>query len=160
MAVQTAESAVISHDGTPIGYRQIGHGPGLVVLHGMMESSQSHIQLAEALADTFTVYLPDRRGRGMSGTHGDRYNIQKEVEDLDALLAATGAEYIFGVSLGALVCLRAALTLPAVRKAAIFDPPLIGSLPTDFIARFHREIAAQTAHSHDVVRRRKTCCAG
>ena len=59
--------SVISADGTLIGYRQLGQGPGLVLVHGAMESAQSHMQLAEALADTFTVYLPDRRGRGMSG---------------------------------------------------------------------------------------------
>jgi len=56
-----------------------------------MESSQSHIELAEALADTFTVYVPDRRGRGMSGPFGDGYSVQKEIEDLDALLTKTDA---------------------------------------------------------------------
>src|SRR5690348_4242592 len=59
-------SSVTSKDGTTIGYRQLGHGPGVVLLHGAMESAQSHLQLAEALADTYTVYLPDRRGRGLS----------------------------------------------------------------------------------------------
>ena len=57
--------SVTSKDRTIISYRQIGHGPGLMVLHGIMESAQSHMQLAEALADSFTVYLPDRRGRGL-----------------------------------------------------------------------------------------------
>src|SRR5260370_21923449 len=54
--------SVTSHDGTTISYRQLGHGPGVVMLHGSMESAQSHMQLATALADAFTVYLPDRRG--------------------------------------------------------------------------------------------------
>src|SRR5258708_5303263 len=76
--------SVPSQDGTAIGYRQLGHGPGVVLVHGAMESAQSHLQLAEALADAFTVYLPDRRGRGRSGPYGNDYGIQKEVEDLDA----------------------------------------------------------------------------
>ena len=135
--------SVTSKDGTIIGYRQIGRGSGLVVLHGIMESAQSHTQLAETLADSFTVYLPDRRGRGNSGSYGSDYNIQKEVEDIDALLTKTGAQYIFGVSMGAVISLQAALTLPAIQKIALFDPPLIinGSVPTDFLARYNEEIS-------------------
>ena len=60
---------VTSSDGTTIGYRQLGHGPGVVVLHGAMESAQSHMQLADSVSSSFTVYLPDRRGRGMSGPY-------------------------------------------------------------------------------------------
>jgi pimeloyl-ACP methyl ester carboxylesterase len=135
--------AVTSRDGTTIGYRQVGQGPGLVVLHGTMESSQSHLQLAEALADTFTVYLPDRRGRGLSGPFGDGYGVRKEIEDLDALLTRTGAQYVLGISSGAIVLLRAALALPAIRKAVIFEPPLAldPAWSTDFEARYEREIA-------------------
>src|SRR5215467_10066128 len=82
---------VTSRDGTTIGYRQLGHGPGVVLLHGANESAQSHMRLAELLADAFTLYLPDRRGRGLSGLFGTDYSMQKEIEDLDALLTKTGA---------------------------------------------------------------------
>src|SRR3954470_3608775 len=78
--------AVTSRDGTPIGYRRLGQGPGVVLLHGAMESAHSHMQLAAALADAFTVYLPDRRGRGRSGPYSADYSIQKDIEDMDALL--------------------------------------------------------------------------
>ncbi len=141
--MQGTSNSVTSKDGTTIGYRQSGHGPGIVMLHGSMEWSESHVQLAEALADTYTVYLPDRRGRGMSGPHGKDYSIQKEVEDVDALLTETGAHYIFGVSSGALVALQSALSLDAIHKAVIFEPPLIvnGSLSTAFIARYNKELA-------------------
>ncbi|MDP9265131.1 MAG: alpha/beta hydrolase [Chloroflexota bacterium] len=90
--------SVISNDGTTIGYRQLGGGPGVVLLHGAVESAQSHMELADALADAYTVYLPDRRGRGMSGAHGKDHNIQRDVEDMDALLSKTGARCVFGVS--------------------------------------------------------------
>jgi pimeloyl-ACP methyl ester carboxylesterase len=135
--------SVTSKDGTTIGYRQIGHGPGVVLLHGIMESAQSHAQLAERLADTFTVYLPDRRGRGLSGPQGKDYGVQKEVEDLAALLAKTAAHQVFGVSAGALICLQGARVLPAIHKAALFEPPLLvsGSLSTAFLKRFDEEIA-------------------
>jgi pimeloyl-ACP methyl ester carboxylesterase len=136
-------SSVTSRDGTTISYRGLGCGPGVVVLHGTAESAQSHMQLAQALADRFTVYLPDRRGRGLSGPHGKDYSIEKEVEDLDALLTRTRAHYVFGVSSGAIVSLQAALGLPAIHKTAIFEPPLIinGSVPTAFVTRYDQEIA-------------------
>jgi pimeloyl-ACP methyl ester carboxylesterase len=135
--------SVISKDGTTIGYRQLGAGPGLVVLHGAMESAQSHMQLAEALADTYTVYLPDRRGRGLSGPYGRGSGVGEAVQDLDALLAKTDAHYVFGVSSGAIISLQAALTLPAIRKAAIFEPPLIvkGPAPSAWLTRFDDEMA-------------------
>jgi pimeloyl-ACP methyl ester carboxylesterase len=138
-----AAGFVISKDATTIGYRQLGRGPGLVLLHGAMESGQSHRQLAEALASSFTVYLPDRRGRGRSGPYGKEHGIQRDVEDMDALLTKTGAHFVFGVSSGAIICLEAALTLPAIQKAAIFEPPLVvnGSLPTAWLARFDQEMA-------------------
>ena len=143
VANDSITAAVTSKDGTTIGYRQLGHGPGLVILHGTAESSHSHIELAEALADAYTVYLPDRRGRGPSGTYGVGYGIAKEVEDLDAILTKTGAHYVFGVSVGAIVSLHAARTLPSIYKLAIFEPPFIlnGSPSTAFLARYDREIA-------------------
>jgi pimeloyl-ACP methyl ester carboxylesterase len=136
--------SVTSKDGTTIGYRRFGTGPGLVILHGAMESSQSHLQLAEALAGDLTVYLPDRRGRGLSGPFGSDYSIRREVEDLGALLAVTDARQVLGVSSGALITLQAALTLPALRKLAIFEPPLLvgGPALTASLARFDGEIAA------------------
>ncbi len=134
---------VTARDGGVIGYRQLGRGPGIVMLHGAMESAGSHMQLAEALADAFTVYLPDRRGRGLSGPYSQNYSMQTEVDDLDALLTQTGAHDVFGVSAGGLICLRAALTLPAIRKVALYEPALIvnHSISTAFLARYDREMA-------------------
>ncbi len=132
-----------SRDGTIIGYRQVGHGPGAVLLHGAMSSGYNHIQLAEALADAFTVYVPDRRGRGLSGPHGEDFDVKKEVEDLDAVLARTGAHNVFGLSSGAVIVLRAAPTLPAIHRAAIYEPPLSFTRKTAIaiLTRFDEEMA-------------------
>ena len=116
---------VTSRDGTAISYRQIGRGPGVVILGGAMETSASHMQLAAALADHYTFYAPDRRGRGLSGPAGADYRMRKEVEDLDALLTQTGAHAVMGVSAGGLILLQASLELPAIRKAALFEPALL-----------------------------------
>ena len=78
----------------------MGCGPGLVILHGGMRASQHYLRLAEALAQAFSVYIPDRRGRGLSGPPGEDYSIQKELEDLQALLHKTNAQMLFGHSAG------------------------------------------------------------
>lgn len=135
--------SVISQDGATIGYRQIGDGPGVVLLHGSNVSGQDFTQLGEALADVFTVYLPDRRGRGLSGPFGNDYSIQKEVEDLDALLTKTGVHQVFGVSAGGLICLEAARTLPAIHKMALWEPALLldGTTHTAWLKRYDQQMA-------------------
>lgn len=132
---------VTSKDGTVIGYRQFGKGPGLVLVQGTMGTAQNFMELALALADKYTVYVPDRRGRGISPTDVKDYCAQKEVEDLDALLEKTGAQYVFGLSAGAFISLQAALTLPAIHKLAIFEPPIfLEGMPVEMIARYEKEI--------------------
>ncbi len=135
--------SVTSKDGTPIGYRQFGHGPGVMLLHGGMSSGYNHMQLAEALADAFTVCVPDRRGRGLSGPYSEDHSLQKDVEDMDALLTKTGAHCVFGLSAGAMIMLQAALTLPAIHKAAIYEPPLFmdDAAPMAILTRFDQEMA-------------------
>jgi pimeloyl-ACP methyl ester carboxylesterase len=136
---------VTSRDGTRIGYRQVGRGPGLVLLHGSMQSAASHTVLATALADAFTVYLPDRRGRGRSGPAGEGYAVAREVEDVDALLTHTGARNLFGVSSSGLIALQSALMLPTIDRLAVYEPALLlpGYDPglTSWLPRFDREIA-------------------
>jgi len=77
---------VISKDGTKIGYRQLGNGAGLLLVHGGMMSSQNFMKLGEFLSSKFTVYIPDRRGRGLSGAHGDNYSLLAESNDLLAII--------------------------------------------------------------------------
>jgi pimeloyl-ACP methyl ester carboxylesterase len=135
--------SVISKDGATIGYRQLGHGPGLVMLHGSMSTGYNHLQLAELLVDVFTVYMPDRRGFGLSGPYGREHTVENDVEDLETLLAKTGAHNVMGVSAGSIICLKAALTLPAIHKLAIYEPPLFtdSSIPKAIMMRFDQEMA-------------------
>ena len=83
-----------SQDGTVIGFRQIGSGPGLIICHGGGRISQNYEKLAMELSDTFTVYIPDRRGRGLSGPEGRDYNMEKATDDLVKVIMLTSAEYI------------------------------------------------------------------
>jgi pimeloyl-ACP methyl ester carboxylesterase len=73
----------------------------------------------------------------------DDYSVQREIEDLDALLVKTGSHHVFGLSSGALIALQAVLTLPKIQKVAIFEPPLfINGAPIDLVRRYEREMAA------------------
>lgn len=137
------ELSVTSRDGTTIGYRRLGRGPGIVVVHGSMSSGYHHRQLAEALSGTYTVHLMDRRGRGLSGPYRDGHDIRRDVEDLQAVLTATGARDVFAVSAGALIALRAALRLPDIDRLALYEPLLFGDRATGerVMARYDRELA-------------------
>jgi pimeloyl-ACP methyl ester carboxylesterase len=116
---------VTSADGTKIGYRQMGKGAGLILVHGGVQSSQSFMELGRALSDDFTVYIPDRRGRGLSGGFGVHYSILSDCEDLRVLIRQTNAQNIFGLSSGAIITLQTAIIEPALKKIALYEPPII-----------------------------------
>lgn len=135
--------SVVSRDGTRIAYRRVGEGPAVVLLHGGAQAAQNLMRLAQALADEFAVYVPDRRGRGRSGPPSDGYGLRVECEDIEALLTETGARFVFGLSSGALIALQAALTLPTIERVALYEPPLSidHSTPIGWVARYDREVA-------------------
>src|ERR1700760_1513512 len=140
---ELSTGSVTSAHGTTIGYWQTGRGPAVVVLHGSNESAASHTQLAQALASQFTVYLPDRRGRGRSGPHQPGHSMRTEVEDLQAVVAATGAQSVFGVSISALIALRTALVTPSIRQVAAYEPALLldrSGRYTAWTGRFGQEL--------------------
>jgi pimeloyl-ACP methyl ester carboxylesterase len=135
---------VTSQDGTTIGYRQIGRGPGIVLVHGAMMTSQNFMKLATALSDAFTLYIPDRRGRGLSGPQGQDQDLAKEAEDMQALVQATHTHNIFGLSSGAIIALQTALVTSSLRKVAVYEPPLPVSgreSPRAWAERYDRELA-------------------
>lgn len=135
--------AVTSRDGTTIGYRQFGSGPALILLHGSMSSGAHHVELARLLSDTFTVFAPDRRGRGLSGPYRRGDELDQELEDLTALLDVSGATFVWGLSSGACIALHAARTMPTIEKVGIFEPPLVPdrAAAAAFLAGFDDEMA-------------------
>ena len=134
---------VTSKDGTKIGYRRTGQGPGIVLVQGAMGTAYNYQQLAADLANEFTVYVPDRRGRGMSPReYGTGHSIQNDVDDLDSMLTHAGAHFVFGLSSGAIITLEASRLLPSIHRAAIYEPPFyLEGVPVDKITRVYGEIA-------------------
>ena len=60
---------VVSRDGTAIAFDRIGNGPPVILVDGALcyRGMGQSGQLAELLAQHFTVFTYDRRGRGGSG---------------------------------------------------------------------------------------------
>jgi len=115
---------VTSKDGTGIAYDKVGKGPALVVVNGALANRAGGAELAQLLAPSFTVYSYDRRGRGGSGD-GKPYAVQREIEDLEAIIdAAGGSAYVYGKSSGAALALQATSLLGAkVKKLALYEAP-------------------------------------
>jgi pimeloyl-ACP methyl ester carboxylesterase len=140
---------VTSADGTTIAYETTGAGPALILVDGAMcyRGQGPARDLAAALADAFTVYFYDRRGRGDSGNTLP-WSAEREIEDLAALLAAAGGTaYLFGASSGAVLAADAANRLPGVTRLALYEPPFIVDdthppRPETFLAEIEALIAA------------------
>ncbi|MFD7158415.1 alpha/beta fold hydrolase [Kribbella sp. NPDC059898] len=113
---------VTSADGTTIAYDRVGTGSPVILVGGALCDRNSHRPLAEALADEYEVITYDRRGRGDSGDTAP-YDVQREVEDIAALLTATGGTTaIYGHSSGAALAAIAAVTLP-FSQVVMHEPP-------------------------------------
>ena len=115
-----------SKDGTTIAFDQQGAGPALILVNGAMttRSSGSNPELAKLLAQHFTVYSYDRRGRGDSGDTKP-YAVDREIEDIDAVIdKAGGSAFLYGVSSGAVLALDATVKLgDKVKKLAMYEAP-------------------------------------
>jgi pimeloyl-ACP methyl ester carboxylesterase len=117
---------VNSADGTPIAFERVGAGPPLLMVDaaGSYRDFRPLRPPVELLAEHFTVYLYDRRGRGASGDT-QPYAVEREVDDLAALVAeAGGSAPVYAMSSGGLLALHAAAGGLAIPKLALFEPPI------------------------------------
>jgi len=118
-AVQHVDSA----DGTPIAYRVSGTGQPMLLVHGSATSSADWLFVRPLLEDRLTVVTMDRRGRGDSGD-GPEYAIEREAEDVLAVLDAAGAQLLVGHSYGALCSILAAERADDLRRLVLYEPPI------------------------------------
>lgn len=141
---------VVSKDGTKIAYDRYGSGPAIVLVgaafqHRALDPSMG--TLAELLAPHFTVVNYDRRGRGDSGDTAP-YAVEREIEDIGALIAEVGAPAsLYGASSGAVLALDAAAHGLPVARVAAYEPPLIvdasrAPLPTNYVQHLDELVAA------------------
>lgn len=112
-----------SADGTEIAYERQGHGPAVVLVGGAFNDRHSSAELATALSPHFTAVSYDRRGRGDSGDTPP-YTVQRELEDLEAVIGAVGTTaFAHGMSSGGALLLRAAAAGVPLTRISVMEPP-------------------------------------
>jgi pimeloyl-ACP methyl ester carboxylesterase len=114
---------VTSRDGTSIAYERLGAGPAVILVGGAFVDRSENGPLAAELAERFTVYNYDRRGRGDSGDT-QPYAVAREIEDIEALIAeAGGPAHLYGLSSGGALVLEAAAAGVPVDRLAVYEVP-------------------------------------
>ena len=137
--------SVTSADGTRIEFETSGSDASLVLVAGAMGTKGSSWQrgFAAEFAKSFRVFSYDRRGRG--GSSDTRpYSVEREVEDLAAVCAATGGDaVVVGISSGAALVLEAAASRVPMRAAVAFEPPyMVGEHRKPNHVRYEAEVSA------------------
>ena len=127
---QMTHSITHSADGTPIAYETYGTGPVVVVVGGAFNDRNAGRELAQAVATHgLTGVAYDRRGRGDSGDTKP-YAVQREIEDLTAVISAAGdgaaasqPAHAHGISSGGGLVLEAIAAGAPVATASVLEPP-------------------------------------
>jgi pimeloyl-ACP methyl ester carboxylesterase len=126
--ITRATDSVTSADGTRITYEVSGRGPALVLVDGGMcqRAMGPSRGLAAQLRDRFSVYAYDRRGRGDSGPGTSPWSVDRELDDLAAVLHAAGTgAHLFGSSSGAVLALEAARQGMTTGHVVAYEAPFI-----------------------------------
>ena len=140
---------VRSKDGTTIAFNAWGDGQPLIMIDGATAYravNPTNAEVGQLLREEFRVYAYDRRGRGDS-TDTAPYAVEREIEDLAALIADAGAPaVVFGWSSGAVLALDAATAGLPISRLALFEPPFVvdGSRPprpADYVQRLDDAVA-------------------
>jgi pimeloyl-ACP methyl ester carboxylesterase len=137
-----------SADGTTIAYDVWGEGPAVVLVGGAFCNRGTFAELGPALAaEGLTAVSYDRRGRGDSGDTPP-YAVEREIEDLAAVIEATGSGQpacVHGVSSGGALVLRAVAAGTPIARVSVLEPPyrLADSPPPpeDYIGTLERFVA-------------------
>jgi pimeloyl-ACP methyl ester carboxylesterase/DNA-binding CsgD family transcriptional regulator len=133
-------------DGTEIAYALAGSGPLLVYVQGWL----SHLELSwafpaergfyEALAHGRTLVRYDRPGCGLSGELAAPCSMELELETLEAVIGAVGAERfdLLGASLGAAVAVSWAAAHPdSVERLVLYGGWVTGHEIANPVVREH-----------------------
>ncbi len=102
----------------------------MIVVHGSMDRSAGLLRLSRRLDTQFHIVRYDRRGYGRSRSVGPPWTVAANVDDLEAVVAATAATAdapvaLFGHSFGGNVVLAFAARRPdLVSSVTVYETPL------------------------------------
>ncbi len=141
---------VISKDGTAIAFDKSGTGPPIILVPGAFgtRSFGPNVKLAPRLAEHFTVFSYDRRGRGDS-SDTTPFAVEREVEDLGAVIGkAGGSASVYAISSGVALALEAANQGLPIERLALYEPPFVVDdsrppMPDDYLAQLNELLAAE-----------------
>jgi len=114
----------IEVNGIHLSYQLSGHGPLVLLLHGLGSSSADWQQQVRALEDDHRVLRCDLRGHGDSEKPAGRYDIALFAEDVAQLLRRVdaGPADVVGISMGGMIALQLAVDHPElVRRLVIVN---------------------------------------
>jgi len=141
-------------------HKVTGHGPPIVLIHGLMSSSYSWRHVYTPLSRRYRVYAPDLVGCGLTDKPLDlRYSVENVARFIIAYVHGISREpvYLIGNSLGGLYALKALLIDPTIahRFVLMHAPgyPLIRTAVSSFALNkvpgmrgTLTEVIARTAH--------------
>jgi pimeloyl-ACP methyl ester carboxylesterase len=128
----------VSADGTEIAGRVEGQGPPLVLVHSPIHDGDMPWEaLLPLLTGRFTCYLPNLRGRGLSGDNPDQPTTRAHFqEDVNAFVDSIGEPvFLMAWSDGASLAFGAAAHSDAVVAVVAYEPFDWAMMPKDDLAR-------------------------
>jgi pimeloyl-ACP methyl ester carboxylesterase len=132
MSTSLTAGTVIA-EGADIYFERRGRGPGLLLIPGGGGDAGNYSQIAESLADEYTVLTYDRRGNSRSRLRTDPTKLRVEEQSADGLAVleynGMSSASVFGSSSGAVIGLDLAARSPhAVELLVAHEPPVISVL--------------------------------
>lgn len=125
--------------------RRIGGGPPLLLLHGGIEDGEQTFPEQMALAERWTLLVPDRVGYGGSAALGYGEDFERDAALLAPVLEP--GTHVLGHSSGAIAAMLLAAARPeAVASLALIEPPAFHLAPEahDLLVH-HQALFARTA---------------
>jgi pimeloyl-ACP methyl ester carboxylesterase len=132
LTMNTNPQRVTSADGSQIAVEAVGEGRPVVLIGGAFNDRTTMAGLARVLSPYYKAVAYDRRGRGDSSDESGDYSVDREMEDLRAVIEHVGSTAsLFGHSSGAVLALEAASRGLPLEKVAAYETPFIpeGSRP-------------------------------